>query len=262
MTVTKPNFVVARPITGWGRVTAYEGWDRANRRRVVIHRHRDDSSARREFHALEKAETCDRGLVVGGAFHRLCFDSDVDFGPFAEAAPEPAHPSVVLQTCPGARRSMRIERRARGDAEIAAAARPAFAAVAELHAKTPLVHLAIRPGNLACMWSGRCTLTDLHAATEIGVALDEPGSGVYACPDAGPAHPGMDMWSLGVLLYRLAHPSLTAHPFGEREGTAAAEVLWRNPAAPKAAALCAALLAPDPEARPSASEALRNGLFC
>ena len=79
--MTKP-FVVIRPITGRFHVNAYEGWDRTNRRRVVVHRHYHDAAARNEFAALEKTAVCDQGLVVGSAFHRLCFDSEVDFGDF------------------------------------------------------------------------------------------------------------------------------------------------------------------------------------
>ena len=280
--MTKP-IVVLRSVAGKPRLDAYEGWDRVNRRRVIVHRHRDDSAARREFANLERTAACDHGLVVGPAFHRLCFDAEVDFGGYP-IGPEPEHPSIVLQTHPGTGRTLRPERRYRTDAELAALIRPVLTSVNELHSKTDLVHMGVSPGSLARMWSGRCTLMDLRNATVAGQRLElvTVGTGLYTCPEtvrSGVAHRGMDMWSCGVLLYRLAHRSFAAHPFDEAlerplwQEPSAREVvrtvstmryspdMWLNPNAPKAAALCEALLDPYLEARPSAKEALWYDLF-
>jgi|LauGreDrversion4_2_1035121.scaffolds.fasta_scaffold249920_2 serine/threonine protein kinase len=225
-------------------IDAFEAWDARARKRVVVHRHRRDASARKEFARLEQTATCDPGLVAGAAFHRILNDEEIEFGDVRLLRPD--HPNVVIQTHPGSLlRFPHASQTSRDDAEIAVIMRPVLESVLELHEKTDLVHLDISPASLATMPSGRCTLVDFHVAEPHGSVLDRSGFAhhTFSCPDItslGVAHRGMDIWSCGILLLRLT---------------------WGNASSPKAAHLRGRLLHPDINKRPSAREALAHQLF-
>lgn len=224
-------------------IDAFEAWDARGRKRVVVHRHRRDASARKEFARLEQTALCDPGLVAGPAFHRILNDGEIDFG--GANFPMPDHPNVVLQTHPGSLGRFPSALRQTQDSQIAAVLRPVLESVLELHEKTDLVHLDVSPASLATMPSGRCTLVDFRVAEPHGSVLDLScfARNAFSCPDItrlGVAHRGMDIWSCGLLLLRLTR--------------------W-DASAPKAAHLRSRLLHPDINQRPSARDALSHPLF-
>jgi serine/threonine protein kinase len=171
--------------------------------------------------------------------------------------------------------------RPRSDSDVAADCRGAFAAVAELHRHSRVLHLDVKRGNLVRGPRGACTLVDFDLA-----AVLEPGQsavrGGRGTPTSVPPETwlgrGMsrasDVWALGIMLYCAAHPGRT-HPF-EAAGPAAFaairgrdlgafrgamlscdydDAMWGNGGAPLARELCEMLLAADPEDRPDAAEA-------
>jgi serine/threonine-protein kinase len=121
-----------------------------------------------------------------------------------------------------------------------------------LHAKG-IVHADIKPSNLMVTDEGRVVLIDLGTAQLVEEELPLSGTPAYMSPErrrGAQASDRSDVWSLGILLWRL----LTGRPEAPVLGSMISEALMALPiSTPLQKALELALSA-DPESRPSAAE--------
>jgi hypothetical protein len=178
---------------------------------------------------------------------------------------EDGHPWIVMERVRGESLEDRLQReRALPEREAARIALAVAEALRAAHARGVL-HRDVKPGNvLLDTATGRVVLTDFGIAYIEG---DEPltrsgefiGSLEYTAPERmGGSRPGppSDLWSLGVLLFRMLEGS---SPFRREslEATVTAVVLAELPRSANSGrlgALVGELLVREPQARPSADE--------
>ena len=156
---------------------------------------------------------------------------------------------------------------------LRAAFRQLAEAVAALHAAGKL-HRDLKPGNVIVTPDGRVVVLDFGLVAELGPRRVDPeweraivGTAAYMAPEqaaAQPVGPPADWYALGAILYQ-ALTGVHAFPGGV-EAILAAKQQRDAPRARAAApsvpedldALCAALLARAPEARPKGAEVQRR----
>lgn len=151
-------------------------------------------------------------------------------------------------------------------AEVAALGRQLAGALAVVHA-AGVVHRDIKPANVMRTRDGQAVLTDFGIAqVEDGVDLTRTGLVVGSVPYLSPERaaglrpgPPADLWGLGLVLYEALEG---VHPYRRQssQGTLIAIVQDPLPEPRRAGALAgalAALLARDPDRRPTAAEAVR-----
>jgi len=186
-----------------------------------------------------------------------------------------AGPFMALEWLPGGTLEERLARGQLPPGETQRVARGIAAGLAHLHARG-LVHRDLKPANVLFDEEGRPKLGDFglarHAAgtgslTDAGTVL---GTAAYISPEQAsgePAGPAGDIYSFGVILFRLLTGSL---PFVADNALALVDMHRRTPppavealrpdAPPELAALTAAALRKDPAQRPPDGQALLAAL--
>jgi hypothetical protein len=146
---------------------------------------------------------------------------------------------LVLERVDGETLAARLRRGPLAPAEARDLARQVLAGLAALHARG-IVHRDLKPANLMLGDDGRVVILDMGAATDGAAATRpagaHPGSPGYMGPEQArgdPAHPSMDVYALGVVLWEALTGRLPPH--GEPPGA------WRP--------LLLRALAPDPRDR-------------
>jgi predicted ATPase/signal transduction histidine kinase len=131
-----------------------------------------------------------------------------------ELLPDPIAPSMVLENRPGALLDGILARRLPGTEEALAIATDLARALSELHA-AQVVHRDLRPANVLVGWTSeasvpRACLVDLSRAAPEGAPgdIDPCDDLAYLSPErtghlGRDVDPRSDLYSLGVLLYRL-----------------------------------------------------------
>lgn len=180
-------------------------------------------------------------------------------------------PFMVLEFCPGGTLEEQLEPgRPLDDERTRTIAREVASGLGHAHARG-LVHRDLKPANILFDAEGRAKIADFGIArlatagtlTEAGTVL---GTAAYISPEqaAGrPATPASDIYSFGVILYRLLTGEL---PFDaedplalialHRDAAPPALTTVRRDAPPALAALATAALAKDASARPRNGEEL------
>lgn len=267
-------------------VTAFDGIDNKTGNRVVIKRHACNKAARNEFSILEKtAARCDSSMVVGASLHRLLEDNDLNHGEFDSYFNHDTtdHPSIVVHNFPsgGTTPLDLFEQGTCNDGQLATLIYPLFQAINELHTKTNIVHCDLRPAVASHDKETRSiTITELENAKISGEKVGPIGISMYTSPDyiyPGIAHPGMDIWACGIMLYQAAHRGFHRHPLDlvvpgliESDGEDFIRILtgfeyspdmWENSSCPFASDLCSLLFSSNITDRLCSQEALNHPLF-
>jgi predicted Ser/Thr protein kinase len=248
------RFEIEARLGAGGFGVVYRARDRERERSVALKvlRGRDAAGLvrfKREFRAL--ADVLDPHLV---RLHELFAQDDqvfftmelVEGRPIDLALREPAPPSP---------------------ARLARVFRQLVAGVGTLHAHG-LLHRDLKPSNVLVTGDDRVVILDFGLATDVRAADAAEGLGgtpAYMAPEqlaAGTSSPASDVYALGVTLYEALAGRL---PFeGAPRALAAMKAAGPPPlpaacgAPPALERLCAALLAPDPRARPGLDEVERT----
>ncbi|MFG2941024.1 serine/threonine-protein kinase [Streptomyces sp. NPDC048282] len=205
--------------------TVWRARDEQDGRQVAVKEPRpagepDDEERRRAAHRLlheaRAAARVDHPAAV--AIHDVCVEDEL--------------PWVVMELVEG--EALDAALAARGPLPAPEAARIGLAVLGALHAAhgVGIVHRDLKPSNVLLAAGGeRVVVTDFG----IGAGPQGQGDGDFAAPECGAGHgagPASDLWSLGALLRAAADGA-------------------EGPLGP----LLEDLLAPEPEARPTAPEA-------
>nr|WRJ69556.1 protein kinase [Oceanusvirus sp.] len=268
--------------------TVGEGIDvKHSPRRVVVKRLNSARKARRELRTLLEIGACDPTLVSTAASHRLVEDFEVFFPTEhdRDSSASPDHPSTVMMLHPGSTRPVAKWTSVRGDAAAAKVLFPAMRCVEEIHSKTLIVHMDVKPNNFVDVSSDgelKYALVDFGLSRHVGE--EDPGgrgTPVYMSPEAlcrqrFLASPELDAWALGIMLYQATnghlHPYKIASPGILSEGCGHfvraaclqkydAATMWINEGAPLAKDLCSMLLHHSPSERMPVAEAVHHPLF-
>jgi serine/threonine protein kinase len=269
-----------------GNATVGEGVDlRSPSRRVVIKRSNSGRKARRELGMLLELEACDPSLVSTAASWRLAEDFEVHFPDKHCREISPDHPSIVVMRHPGSITPITNWSSVRGDGEAAKVMLPAMRCVAELHDKSQVVHMDIKPQNMVNVSGGgerKYTLVDFGLSKYRGEeSFGGRGSSMYMSPDVlcrrrFLASPELDAWALGIMLFQATNGELDPYQrvvpgiLNEGRGRFAQIAppinrydsrMWVNDEAYLAKDLCSLLLHCNPSERITAAEAIRHPLF-
>ncbi|WP_344240279.1 serine/threonine-protein kinase [Actinocorallia libanotica] len=175
--------------------------------------------------------------------------------------PDMPYPWLVMELVRGESLQDRLARGTMTPAEAARTGRGVLAALQAVH-RAGICHRDIKPGNVLLRADGSPVLTDfgiavLEEASRVTATGGLVGSPEYIAPERLHGHegdPASDLWSLGMLLY----VAVEGHNPVRRTtlaATLAAVMTARIPAPRHAGPLTealAALLVPDPSARPDA----------
>ncbi|MEW5625216.1 protein kinase [Streptomyces hydrogenans] len=234
-----------------GMGTVWAGHDLLVRREVAV----------KEAHTTRDPVRVERVLREARAAARVSHPAVVTV---YDVAMEDGHPWIVMERVRGESLADRLDREgALPGPEAARIALSVVEALAAAHERGVL-HRDVKPGNVLLAEDGGVVLTDFGIAyiageeslTRVGEFV---GSLAYTAPERmGGRHPepASDLWSLGVLLFQMLEGRSPFHR-ESMEATVTAVVVEETPVPLRAgslAPLVMALLAKNPEDRPSSAE--------